>query len=105
VDRLPLRTFAVNHKGCGDEQYPPHMMLALLIYCYAEGLFSSRRIERATHRDVAVRGLTADTHPDHDTICASCRNNLAAPPTVAPNPSPSHPDAAHHRCAPSPTGS
>ena len=78
VDRLPLSTFAVNHKGCGDEQYPPHMMLALLIYCYANGLFSSRRIERATYRDVAVRYLTADTHPDHDTICAFRRNNLAA---------------------------
>ncbi len=78
VERLPLSTFAVNHKGCGDEQYPPRMMLALLIYCYANGLFSSRRIERATYRDVAVRYLTADTHPDHDTICAFRRNNLEA---------------------------
>jgi len=78
VERLPLSTFAVNHKGCGDEQYPPQMMLALLIYCYANGLFSSRRIERATYRDVAVRYLTADTHPDHDTICAFRRNNLDA---------------------------
>ena len=78
VARLPLATFAVNHKGCGDEQYPPHTILALLIYCYANGIFSSRRIERATYRDVAVRYLTADTHPDHDTICAFRRNNLEA---------------------------
>lgn len=78
VERLPLTTFAVNHKGCGDEQYPPHTLLALLIYCYANGVFSSRRIERATYRDVAVRYLTADTHPDHDTICAFRRNNLEA---------------------------
>jgi transposase len=78
VERLPLTTFAVNHKGCGDEQYPPHTLLALLIYCYANGVFSSRRIERATCRDVAVRYLTADTHPDHDTICAFRRNNLEA---------------------------
>ena len=78
VERLPLATFAVNHKGCGDEQYPPHTMLALLIYCYANGVFSSRRIERATYRDVAVRYLTADTHPDHDTLCAFRRNNLEA---------------------------
>jgi len=78
VERLPLSTFAVNHKGSGDEQYPPHMMLALLIYCYANGIFSSRRIERASYRDVAVRYLTADTHPDHDTICAFRRNNLEA---------------------------
>jgi len=78
VERLPLSAFAVNHKGCGDEQYPPHTMLALLIYCYANGLFSSRRIERATYRDLAVRYLTADTHPDHDTICAFRRNNFEA---------------------------
>jgi len=78
VERLPLSTFAVNHKGCGDEQYPPHMMLALLIYCYANGIFSSRRIERATYRDVAVRYLTADLHPDHDSICTFRRRNLQA---------------------------
>ena len=78
VDRLPLSAFAVNHKGTGDAQYPPHTMLALLLYCYANGIFGSRRIERATYRDVAVRHLTADTHPDHDTICAFRRNNLDA---------------------------
>jgi len=69
VQRLPLSAFGVNSKGCGDEQYPPHMMLALLIDCYANGIFSSRPIERATYRDIAVRYLTGNTHPDHDTIC------------------------------------
>lgn len=39
---------ALNLRGSGSEQYPPTMMLALLIYCYATGTFSSRRIERAT---------------------------------------------------------
>lgn len=78
VERVPLSQFAVNDRGCGDEQYPPHLLLALLIYCYANGVFSSRRIERATYRDLAVRYLCADTHPDHDTICAFRRNNLAA---------------------------
>jgi hypothetical protein len=48
------------------------------IYCYANGVFSSRRIERATYRDVAVRYLTGDTHPDHDTICAFRRANATA---------------------------
>ena len=78
VQRLPLSDFVINHRGCGDEQYPPHLMLALLIYCYANGIFSSRRIERATYRDVAVRYLTANTHPDHDTICTFRRQNLEA---------------------------
>jgi transposase len=78
VERLPLSAFAVNEKGCGDEQFPPHMMLALIIYCYANGLFGSRRIERATYRDVAVRYLCAGHHPDHDTICDFRRRNFEA---------------------------
>src|SRR5258708_6699678 len=78
VERLPLSAFAVNHKGCGDDQYPPQMMLGLLIYSYANGIFGSRRIERATYRDVAVRSLCADPHPDHDTICAFRRKNFEA---------------------------
>jgi len=78
VERLPLSTFAVNRKGCGDAQYPPHAMLALLIYCYANGLFSSRRIERATYRDVAVRYLMGNRHSDHDSICVFRRNNFEA---------------------------
>jgi len=45
------------------------MMLALLIDCHANGIFSSRRIEQATYRDIAVRYLTGNTHPAHDTIC------------------------------------
>ncbi len=51
-------------------------MLQLLFYCYANGVFSSRRIERATYRDVAVRFLTAYTHSDHDTICTFRRENF-----------------------------
>jgi len=78
VDKLPLAHFSVNAKGSGNEQYPPHMMLALLIYCYANGIFSSRRIERATYRDIAVRYLTGDTHPDHDTIAKFRRENFDA---------------------------
>ena len=52
-------------------------MLALVLYCYANGIFSSRRIERATYRDLGVRFLTGDTHPDHDTICSFRRQNAA----------------------------
>jgi transposase len=39
VEQLPLAHFQVNHRGTGSEQYPPAMMLALLIYCYATGRF------------------------------------------------------------------
>jgi len=76
VDKLPAEYFCTNQRGTGDEQYPPRMMLTLLIYCYATGRFSSRVIENATHEDVAVRYLCGgDLHPDHDTICAFRRKN------------------------------
>ena len=78
VNGMTLTSLKVNRRGTGSEQYPPKMMLALLIYCYANGIFSSRRIERATWRDIAVRYLTADTHPDHDTICTFRRENFEA---------------------------
>lgn len=78
VREIPLSDFQVNVRGTGSAQYPPSMMLALLIYCYANGLFSSRRIERATYRDIAVRYLTGDTHPDHDTISKFRRENASA---------------------------
>jgi hypothetical protein len=44
------------------------VLLALLVYGYATGIFSSRKIERATFDSVAFRFLSADTHPDHDTL-------------------------------------
>ena len=69
VETLATGEFVVNERGTGYAQYPPSMMLSLLIYCYANGIFASRRIERATYRDLGVRYLTGDTHPDHDTIC------------------------------------
>ncbi len=78
VEGLRLSRLKVNRRGSGSEQYPPKMMLALLVYCYANGIFSSRRIERATYRDVAVRYLSGDTHPDHDTICTFRRENFEA---------------------------
>lgn len=77
-ERVDIRAFKVNWQGTGKAQYHPRMMLALLVYCYANGIFSSRRIERATHRDVAVRFIAADTHPDHDTIAAFRRENAEA---------------------------
>jgi transposase len=77
VGLLDLSTAHINHGGTGSEQYPPSMMLGLLIYCYASGTFSSRRIERLTHENVAVRLLCADTHPDHDSLCTFRRENRA----------------------------
>jgi transposase len=69
VGELDLRGVRVNERGTGDAQYPPRLLLGLLIFSYATGVFASRQIERATYEHVAVRLLCADTHPDHDTIC------------------------------------
>ncbi len=78
VDRVALASFEVRSAPGGKSQYHPRLLLALLIYCYANGLFSSRRIERATHRDLGVRYVAANLHPDHDTIAAFRRANRAA---------------------------
>ena len=78
VERVDLGAFKVNHRGTGWAQYHPRMMLSLLIYCYANGIFSSRRIERATHRDIGVRFVAANQHPDHDTIATFRRENFQA---------------------------
>jgi len=77
VEEMDLRQVRVNERGTGSEQYPPRMLLALLLYCYATGVFSSRRIEQATHDSVPVRMICSDTHPDHDTICTFRAQNKA----------------------------
>ena len=70
VEELPLNHFHVHARGTGRAQYPPAMMLALRIDCYAIGRFGSRTIEAATFSDVAVRFICANQHPDHASICA-----------------------------------
>ena len=75
---VPIGKFVSNDRGTGDEQYHPQMMLALLLYCYCHGTFGSRRIERATWKDVAVRYICGNQHPDHDTICDFRVGNEAA---------------------------
>lgn len=76
VSLLPLHGFRVNMRGTGSAQFPPSMMLSLLIYNYAVGRMSSRQIEKATYEDVASRYICGgDAHPDHDTICSFRRQN------------------------------
>ena len=78
VERVDMRAFHVSRTGSGKAQYHPRMMLGLLVYCYASGIFSSRRIEQATYRNVSVRFIAANSHPDHDTIAKFRRDNAAA---------------------------
>ena len=75
---MELGAFRFSGRGRGSPGCPPHMMLALLIYCHTQVILFSRRIERATYRGVSVRYSTRDTHQDHDTIRKFRRKNLAA---------------------------
>jgi len=77
VAELDLRQVKVNERGTGSEQYPPTLLLSLVVYSYATGVFGSRRIEQSTYDSVPVRMICADTHPDHDTICTFRRENKA----------------------------
>ena len=58
------------YRGSGSASYRPRLLVGLLVYGYATGVFSSRKLERATHDSVAFRFVAANEHPDHDTIAA-----------------------------------
>lgn len=72
---IPLNRFHVNYRGNGEAQYPPVMMLTLVIYCFANRIFSCRDIERATYDVLPVRFITGDLHPDFRTIAYFRKNN------------------------------
>ncbi len=68
ISQLNLRPLTETYTGKGCKAYHPEIMLALLFYGYATGVFSSRKIEKATYDSIAFRFISANTHPDHDTI-------------------------------------
>lgn len=68
VDQLDLGSLKAAYAGRGSQPYNPAMLLALLFYGYATGVFSSRKLERSTYDSVAFRFIAANAHPDHDTI-------------------------------------
>jgi transposase len=70
VEQLDLSAMVKSYRGSGSASYHPSVLLGLLVYGYATGVFSSRRIERATYDSVAFRFIAANDHPDHDTIAA-----------------------------------
>ena len=65
-------------EGRGRPPYQPVLMVKLLIYGYCTGRMSSRKIEQATHDDVAFRVLACNQQPDHDSIAAFRKRHLAA---------------------------
>ena len=79
VDGLDLGVFYERYEGDGRRKspYEPRMMVKVLIYGYATGVFSSRRIARKLQEDVAFRVLGAGNFPSHRTICEFRRRHLA----------------------------
>ena len=80
IEELDLGLIYGSYQGDGRglAAYQPAMMVRLLLYGYCVGVVSSRKMERATQEDVAFRYLSADTHPDHDTIAAFRKRHLEA---------------------------
>ena len=68
VEQLDLSAMERAYAGKGSDAYHPALLLALLIYGYATGTFSSRKIERATYDSLAFRFIACNRHPDHDTL-------------------------------------
>jgi transposase len=64
--------------GRGQSAYAPAMMVRVLLYGYARGVYSSRKLEAKTYDEVAFRYLSADAHPDHDTFAEFRKRHLEA---------------------------
>jgi transposase len=76
VDSLDLSKLTRQYAGRGSKAYHPATLLAILVYGYATGIFSSRRLERATYDSVAFRYIAAGSHPDHDSLATFRRRFL-----------------------------
>jgi transposase len=76
VEGLDLRAMSQSYRGSGSASYHPAVLLSILVYGYATGVFSSRKLERATYDSVAFRFIAGNEHPDHDTIATFRRRFL-----------------------------
>jgi len=65
---LDLNAFYARYSSRGAPPYAPEILLGLLLYSYATGIFSSRQIEQATYENLPFRFIAGNRHPDHDTI-------------------------------------
>ena len=76
VEQLDLSAMSKAYRGSGSASYHPCLLVGLLVYGYATGVFSSRKLERATYNSIAFRFVAANQNPDHDTIAAFRRRFL-----------------------------
>ena len=70
VDSLDLSEIEHDYCNNGTQAYHPSLLLSVIFYGYATGVFSSRKLARATYDSVAFRFTACDAHPDHDTLNA-----------------------------------
>ncbi len=70
VEALDLSAMTRSYAGRGSDAHHPAVLVALLIYGYATGTYSSRKIEAATYDSLAFRYIAGNTHPDHDTLAS-----------------------------------
>ena len=78
VELLDLSEIYETYSDRGGMPYAPEVMLGLLLYGYATGVFSSRKIERATYEMIPFRYIAGNMHPDHDTINQFRQDHLTA---------------------------
>ena len=80
VEQLDLSAITASYRrgGVGREAFDPAMLIGLLIYAYAQGIRSSRQIERACVTDVAMRVVAAQQRPDHTTLARFRQRHAAA---------------------------
>src|ERR1700687_1652101 len=76
VALLDLSALYARYRSRGGEPYAPDVLLGLVLYGYATGVFSSRKIERATYEAVSFRFIAGNLHPDHDTLATFRRTFL-----------------------------
>src|ERR687884_1249966 len=76
IEGLDLRAMIGSYRSSGEAAYHPRLLLGILVYGYATGVFSSRKLERASYDSVAFRFIATNQHPDHDTIAAFRRRFL-----------------------------
>ncbi len=77
ITQLDLSAIYSQYSDQGAPPYAPEVLLGLLFYGYATGVFSSRKLERATYEVIPFRFIAGDMHPDHDTIAHFRRQFLA----------------------------
>jgi len=76
IEQLDFSTLTRPYAGRGSKVFHPSVLLGLLVHGHATGVFSSRKIERATYDAVAFRYIAANTHPEHETLASFRRRFL-----------------------------